>query len=57
MLSFARISCCIFVVVVNPVVTVDHQEMVLDLPWITGQEVMEVARAKKSTAEGRDGWG
>ena len=42
MLSFARIGCRIFVVVVNLVVTVDqfldfvdpylHQEMVLDLP-------------------------
>ena len=67
MLSFARIGCRIFVGVVNLVVTVDqfldfvdpylHQEMVLDLPWITGQELMEVARAKKSTAGGLDGLG
>ena len=50
----------------HPVVTVEQflqfedpflpQEPVLDLPRITGQDLMEVARAKKSTAGGLDGW-
>ena len=32
------------------------QEPYLDLPWITGRELQEVAGAKKSTAGGQDGW-
>ena len=32
------------------------QKSVLDLPRITGQDLLEVARAKKSTAGGLDGW-
>ena len=33
------------------------QEPYLDLPRITGRDLQEVARAKKSTAGGLDGWG
>ena len=32
------------------------QENVLDLPRITGRDLQEVARAKKATAGGLDGW-
>ena len=32
------------------------QENYLDLPRITGRDLQEVARAKKSTAGGLDGW-
>ena len=32
------------------------QEPLLDLPWITGRDLQEVARAKKSPAGGLDGW-
>ena len=32
------------------------QEPILDLPRITGQDLLEVAPAKKSTAGGLDGW-
>ena len=32
------------------------QKPVLDLPKITGRDLFEVARAKKSTAGGLDGW-
>ena len=32
------------------------QEPHLDLPRITGRDLQEVARAKKSTAGGLDGW-
>ena len=32
------------------------QENLLDLPRITGRDLQEVARAKKSTAGGLDGW-
>ena len=32
------------------------QEPFLDLPRITGRDLQEVARAKKSTAGGLDGW-
>ena len=32
------------------------QEPVMDLPSITGQDLSEVATAKKSTAGGLDGW-
>ena len=28
----------------------------MDLPWITGRDLQEVVRAKKSTAGGLDGW-
>ena len=36
----------------------DHlpQEALLDLPILTGEELYEVAIAKKSTAGGLDGW-
>ena len=50
----------------HPVVTVElfldcvdsllPQEPVLDLPRISGQDCLEVARAKKSTAGGLNGW-
>ena len=50
----------------HPVVTVDQfldfvghllpQEHQFDLPRITGRDLQEVARAKKSTAGGLDGW-
>ena len=50
----------------HPVVTPDQfldfvghllpQEPSLDLPRITGRDLQEVARAKKSTAGGLDGW-
>ena len=50
----------------HPVVTPDQfldfvghllpQEPYLDLPRITGRHLQEVARAKKSTADGLDGW-
>ena len=50
----------------SPVVTPDQflgfvghflsQEPFLDLPRITGRDLQEVARAKKSTAGGLDGW-
>ena len=50
----------------HPVVTVDQflsfvppvlpQEAELDLPLISGRELLEVAKAKKSTAGGLDGW-
>ena len=50
----------------HPVVTPDQllefvghllpQEPCLDLPRITGRDLQEVARAKKSTAGGLDGW-
>ena len=50
----------------HPVVTVDQvlsfvhpflpQEAELDLPPISGRELQEVARAKKSAAGGLDGW-
>ena len=50
----------------HPVVTPDQflgfighllpQEPYLDLPRITGRDLQEVARAKKSTAGGLDGW-
>ena len=49
-----------------PVVTVDQcvdfvhpflsWEAVLDLPRITGQDLLDTARAKKSSAGGLDGW-
>ena len=32
------------------------REPVLDLPRITGQDLLEMAKAKKSTAGGLDGW-
>ena len=32
------------------------QEPYLDLPGITGRDLQEVARAKRSTAGGLDGW-
>ena len=50
----------------HPVVTVDQflsvvgpylsQEAELHLPPISGRDLQEVARAKKSTAGGLDGW-
>ena len=66
MLSFAKIGCLFFCISGHPVVTTDQflafvghllpQEPVLDLPRITGRGLQEVARAKKSTAGGLDGW-
>ena len=38
------------------VVTVFPQEALLDLTRFTGRDLQEVARAKKSTAGGLDGW-
>ena len=32
------------------------QESVIDLPRITGQDLLAVAKAEKSTAGGPDGW-
>ena len=32
------------------------QELLLHLPRITGRDLQEIARAKKSTAGGLDGW-
>ena len=65
MLSFARPGC-LFCRSAHPVVTpgqfvdfVGHllpQEPCLDLPRITGRDLQEVARARKSTAGGLDGW-
>ena len=50
----------------HPVVTVDKfldfvvfffpQEPVLDLPGSTAQDLFDVAKAKRSTAGGPDGW-
>ena len=42
----------------HPVVTVDQFLVlaVLELPRIAGQDLLEVARAKRSTAGGLDGW-
>ena len=50
----------------HPVVTTDQflafvghllpREPLLDLPWITGRDLQEVATAKKTTAGGLDGW-
>ena len=50
----------------HPVVTLDQfldfvchllpQEPYLDLPWTMGRDLQEVARAKKSTVGGLDGW-
>ena len=62
MLSFAKAWMHYFCRSGHPVVTVDQflefvepflpQEPVLDLPRITGQDLMNVAEAKKSTAWG-----
>ena len=66
MLSSARPGCFFFCRSGHPVVTPDQfldfvgnllpQETYLDLPRITGRDLQEVARAKKSTAGGLDGW-
>ena len=65
MLSSARLGC-LFFWSGHTVVTADQfldfvghllpQEPDLDLPRITGRDLQEVARAKKSTAGGLDGW-
>ena len=66
MLSFAKLGCLFFCRSGHPVVTPDQflgfighllpQEPYLDLPRITGRDLQEVVRAKKSTAGGLDGW-
>ena len=66
MLNSARLGCLFFCRSGHPVVTPDQflefvghllpQEPHLDLPRITGLDLQEVARAKKSTAGGLDGW-
>ena len=66
MLSFVRPGCVFFCKSGHPVVTVDQfldfvghllpQVPRFDLPRITGRDLQEVARAKKSTAGGFDGW-
>ena len=66
MLSSARPGCLFFCRSGHPVVTVDQfldfvghllpQEPQLGLPRITGRDLQEIAKAKKSTAGGLDGW-
>ena len=66
MLSSAKPGCPFFWRSGHPVVTPDQfldfvghllpQDRYLDLPRITGRDLQEVARAKKSTAGGLDGW-
>ena len=66
MLSFVKPGCLISVgLVISEVSTeqfldfIGHflpQENYLDLPLITGRDLQEVARAKKATAGGLDGW-
>ena len=68
MLSSTKLGCLFFFFCRSghPVVTPDQflefvghllpQEPYLDLPRITGRDLQEVARAKKSTAGGLDGW-
>ena len=66
MLSSVKLGCLFFCRSGHPVVTTDQflafvghllpQEPLLDLPRITGRDLQEVARAKKSTAGGLDGW-
>ena len=66
MLSFVKLGCLFFCRSGHPVVTADQflefvghllpQEPHLDLPRITGRDLQEVARAKKSTAGCLDGW-
>ena len=65
MLNSARLGC-FFCRSGHPVATADQflefvghllpQEPQFDLPGITGRDFQEVARAKKSTAGGLDGW-
>ena len=66
MLSSVKPGCPFFCRSGHPVVTIDQilafvghllpQEPLLDLPRITGRDLQEFARAKKSTAGGLDGW-
>ena len=66
MLSFVKLGCLFFCRSGHPVVTADQflefvghllpQEPHLDLPRITGRDLQEVGRAKKSTAGGLDWW-
>ena len=66
MLSFVKLGCFFFCWSSRHVVTPDQfldfvghllpQEPYLDLPRTTGRDLQEVARAKKSTAGGLDGW-
>ena len=51
MLSFVKLGCLFFCRS-----GLLPQEPFLDLPGITGRDLQEVARAKKSTAGGLDGW-
>ena len=64
--EFRRVWMTFFCRSGHPVVTpyqfldfVGHylpQEPQLEFPWITDRDLQEVARAKKSTAQGLDGW-
>ena len=66
MLSFVKLGSLFFCRSGHPVVTPDQflnfvghllpQEPYLDHPWNTGRDLQVVARAKKSTAGGLDGW-
>ena len=66
MLSSVKPGCPFFCRSGHPVVTTDQflafvghllpQEPLPDLPRVTGRDLQEVARAKKSTAGGLDGW-
>ena len=64
--EFRKAWMLLFCSLVIPVVTLDQfldfvghlllQELLLRLPGITGRDLQDVARAKKSTASGLDGW-
>ena len=66
LLGFVKLGCLFFCRSGHPVVTLDQfldfdghllpQEPYLYFPRITGRDLQEVARAKKSTAGGLDGW-
>ena len=65
MLSFVRLGCpfSVGLVILSSLrisfwasLVLLPQETCLDLPRITGRDLQEVARAKKSTAGGLDGW-
>ena len=66
MLSSVKLGCLIFaglvilrflqIVFLVSSVTFLPQQDFLDLPRITGRDLQEVARAKKATAGGLDGW-
>ena len=59
MLFFSAGLVILLVLLISSWIFVGHllsQEPYLDLPRITGRDLQEVARAKKSTAGGLDGW-